>query len=535
MRMRCLCDVAQTLVSAASRLVSTLFGSARVSTRQARVLAPLFLLLLLPRLHAQQLTAAEVQSVVAAAASAAAGEGMAVVVVDRPGNVLAIFRRSQSTDLEVEKALTLARSGAFFSSDQTPLSSRTVRSISRPNFPEGIPNQAAGALYGIENTNRGCALNAPLLQPVPEPLSAKAAVLGKNATDARSDSTLYSLGIGTVPGGVPLFRNGATVIGGVGVSGLGDDNVGDLNEYAAVIGSAAFLVHLPLPDPGSVYIDGFRLPFVFFGPTLPSSAGVALKTPPGLTPGSPATDAQIVFGPLDGQFASEGWLVGPAPGQKLTVSDVTGIVDNAFETANLTRAGIRLPVGKRTRMVISVADLDGTILALYRMQDSTIFSIDVALSKARNVVYFSGPDRDTAELPGVPMNTAITNRSIGFGSQPFFTSGIFNSKPGPFYDTLYNLDTANPCTQGHQSKVNKDGTPNLNQSGIVFFPGSAPLYRNGVMVGGLGVSGDGVEQDDFVTSGGTPGFEAPPAIRADQILIRGVRLPYFKFPRNPEQ
>jgi hypothetical protein len=159
----------------------------------------------------------------------------------------------------------------------------------------------------------------------------------------------------------------------------------------------------------------------------------------------------------------------------------------------------------------------------------------VALSKARNVVYFSGPDRDTAELPGVPMNTAITNRSIGFGSQPFFPSGIFNSQPGPFYYTLFNLDSANPCTQGHQSKTNKDGTPNLNQSGIVFFPGSAPLYRNGVMVGGLGVSGDGVEQDDFVTSGGTPGFEAPPAIRADQILIRGVRLPYFKFPRNPEQ
>jgi hypothetical protein len=69
----------------------------------------------------------------------------------------------------------------------------------------------------------------------------------------------------------------------------------------------------------------------------------------------------------------------------------------------------------------------------------------------------------------------------------------------------------------------------------VFFPGSAPLYRNGAMVGGLGVSGDGVEQDDFVTNGGTPGFEAPVGIRADQVVIRGVRLPYFKFPRNPEQ
>jgi len=49
----------------------------------------------------------------------------------------------------------------------------------------------------------------------------------------------------------------------------------------------------------------------------------------------------------------------------------------------------------------------------------------------------------------------------------------------------------------------------------------------------LGVSGDGVDQDDYVTSVGTQGFEAPANIRADQIIDQGVRLPYFKFPRNP--
>jgi uncharacterized protein GlcG (DUF336 family) len=90
------------------------------------------------------------------------------------------------------------------------------------------------------------------------------------------------------------------------------------------------------------------------------------------------------------------------------------------------------------------------------------------------------------------------------------------------------MDTANPCTQGFQS-----GAANDKKSGIVFFPGSAGLYKNGILVGGLGVSGDGVDQDDFVTSAGTKGFEAPTAIRADQISINGVRLPYFKFPRNP--
>ena len=128
---------------------------------------------------------------------------------------------------------------------------------------------------------------------------------------------------------------------------------------------------------------------------------------------------------------------------------------------------------------------------------------------------------------GVAAGTGVSNRTIGFGAQSFFPSGIFKSTPGPFRD-LYLFDRANPCTQGRQPA-------GPNQSGIVFFPGSAPLYKGGRMVGGLGVSGDGVEQDDYVTAGGAEGFEVPDAIRADQVFIRGVRLPYWKFPRNPEQ
>ena len=78
------------------------------------------------------------------------------------------------------------------------------------------------------------------------------------------------------------------------------------------------------------------------------------------------------------------------------------------------------------------------------MHDSTIFSIDVALTKARNVVYFSGPNRDPRDLPGVPPLTAVTNRTIGFGSQSFFPSGIFNTNPGPFAD-LYASTSPTPA------------------------------------------------------------------------------------------
>jgi hypothetical protein len=78
----------------------------------------------------------------------------------------------------------------------------------------------------------------------------------------------------------------------------------------------------------------------------------------------------------------------------------------------------------------------------------------------------------------------------------------------------------------------------LNQNGIIFFPGSSPIYASpgGVfqLVGGLGVSGDGVDQDDVVTAAATAGFGPGGIImRADEVFVRGVRLPFQKFNRNP--
>src|SRR5262249_14678852 len=189
------------------------------------------------------------------------------------------------------------------------------------------------------------------------------------------------------------------------------------------------------------------------------------------------------------------------------------------------RAAIRLPLGSTTRMVISVSDLQGNLIAIFRMPDATVFSIDVSAAKARNMVYFPSTRLDPNDLPGVPPGTALTARTINFGAQPLYPPGQ-NPPPGPFFD-LFLRDTARPCTQGN------DTANRSNQNGVLFFAGSAPLYRDGVLIGGLGVSGDGVEQDEVVTDAGSRGFEPPANIRADNIFIRGARLPYFRFNRNP--
>jgi uncharacterized protein GlcG (DUF336 family) len=387
-----------------------------------------------------------------------------------------------------------------------------VRFISGIHFPPGVMNTDAAPLYGIENTNRGCTLAANYMpgQGV-SPSLALGGGTGPGIITGKAD-LLDSDPNAVNPGGVPIFRGGV-VVGGVGVAGAPHD----VAEYAAFAAATSNGFGPSPAAPGVVFINGIALPFVN-QTTRPAGANAGTFT------------GSFFVGPLasSGQ-PPEGDLVAPASGSLggLSASDVQQILNSAEATANQTTAVIRLPLGSKARMVIAVVDLDGTVIGLRRMADSTVFSIDVAVTKARNMVYFNSSSRTAADLNQVPGGTAVTNRTIGFGAQPFFPPGIDGSGPGPFFN-LYQQDAANPCTQGFQA-----GPPNANKSGIVFFPGSVGLYRNGTLVGGLGVSGDGVDQDDYVAAGGAAGFEAPAQIRADQLLINGVRLPYQKFPRNP--
>jgi len=513
------------------------------------------------------LTAADVATVVQNAVLAVDAP-MVVAVVDRPGNILAVFATPGAPTTAIgnfgntvsanELAVGLARTAAYFSNDQAPLSSRTVRYISGIHFPPGVAGTPNADLYGIENTNRGCTLSNNYLpgQMLNPSRSINGTQPGLGIITGKAD-TNDSQPFAVNPGGIPLFKGGPIgtpgvgVVGGVGV--VSTTSTGAVNnpvvEYAALSASAAsgFLNLSQVPPPGVVIVGGIALPFV-----------TQTTLPAGMLPGNMASLTNgMYFTPVSstcttntcpGVLPPEKYLVGPnastasVPGA-LAASDVAEIIQNAVNTALITRAVIRLPLDSHAEMTIAVSDLDGTLLGLYRMPDGTIFSTDVAASKARNVIWFS--TTGSRDLPGVPMGTAVTNRTISFGSMPLFPPGIDGSGPGPFFQ-LYLNDTANPCTQGSDPEIN--GMPNTNNmSGVVFFPGSLPLYRNGVLIGGLGVSGDGVDQDDFVTAGavdaacgaggpcGIPDFQAPVNIRADQVVIDNVRLPYQKFPRNPTE
>jgi uncharacterized protein GlcG (DUF336 family) len=256
---------------------------------------------------------------------------------------------------------------------------------------------------------------------------------------------------------------------------------------------------------------------------------------------------------LSGTPVPEGFLVTPHDGVGLTAAQVTQIIEAGVQQALATRAAIRAPKSVSTRMVFAVTDETGAVLGLFRMPDATIFSIDVAVAKARNVAYYANPLQlqPIDQAPGVPAGAAFTNRTFRFLAEPFYPEGINGTPPGPFsvlndggadlgsatlvgprlpssaFQSVLGHDAFFPQTNFH------DPFNVLNQNGIVFFPGSSPLYGGGLLVGGVGVSGDGVDQDDVVTAAAKAILDVPDNLRADQFFVRGVRLPFQKFNRQP--
>jgi uncharacterized protein GlcG (DUF336 family) len=347
---------------------------------------------------------------------------------------------------------------------------------------------------------------------------------------------------------LPSFKNGPNGVytGRIDLVGITLDVFGPHGNQ----GPAALLNAAKSFGLGQGTVNGIDLPI---SPSQPPPATLVPPHPPvSSIPNTPET--------RPGQIVPNGWLVTPHAGGNLTAADVIKIVADGVGRAEQTRAAIRLPINRITRMVFAVSDEAGNILGLYRMPDATIFSIDVAVAKARNVAYYN----DAAQLQpqdqvkGVAPGTALTARTFRYLTLPHFPEGQDNYPSGPFsilndggttfaakganvgpplpasaFQSVQGFDAFNPGTNFH-AKTNP-----ANQNGIVFFPGSSGLYKtiNGfsTLVGGLGVSGDGVDQDDVITYSASLGFRPGTGVtRADMVKVRGVRLPYTKFNRQPE-
>ncbi len=528
---------------------------------------------------AGNLSASEVQTIIAQAVSAAAqlGRAVTVAVTDREGNALGVFAMTgapattqfrgggpgptqvpdpltgfvpiglDGTRVPAKlAAISKAGTSSLFSTRGNAFTTRTAGFIIQEHFPPNVDFKPGGPLYGVQFSSLPCSdIKIPGLP----------------------------LGLSGDPGSSPIYKDGEAV-GGVGIEGDGvytvdrypADSDQPFEEVIAVSATRGFAAP-ELIRGDNILVDGIRLAY-FNVANAPAPATIAFGSLPGaVDPMFPIRGAQpsqftpAVVGGIAGEVDTRffPFISSPAvTANSLTAADVGVIVAHGAQQANITRAAIRQPLGSNARVTIAVVDPNGVVLGVFRQTDAPVFGFDVAVQKARTAVFFSsasagaslraagfGSYVDRALADGVRLDgsVALTDRAVGFLHRPFFPDGINNTAAGPFSRQLSEWSVFNVGLQLDLLKTNLQtvlsggvapctSTPSL-PNGLQIFPGSAPLYKNGVLVGAIGISGDGVDQDDLIAAAGNNGFAAPVAIRSDQVFVRGVRLPYLKFPRSP--
>lgn len=539
-----------------------------------------------------QLTKDDVETIVANAATEASriNPRAVIAVTDRDGFVLAVwdmggripspvpaFSLSDRSKIAVygklAGAITRAGTAAFLSSDQEAFTSRTAGFIIQQHFPPGVRNTPTGPLVGVGFSSLFFS-DVNFMKYIPNGFDGAALVPDTMSPGVRAPSVLLG-SLNDSPGGVPLYKLGH-LVGGIGVMGDNDPtNLApaaaiflkdtqtdattgfkegrDIDEFVALAGQTGFR-----PDRSihatKVLINGIRIPYVF--PHAEDIEDVHDPEPLG-SHGQPVRGltisvngvAQVIdldpkaspeaypykretFGDYEGEvrfpLRADPLINHPTRSKvggvarRLSRAEVEEAIKLAAHRALITRAGIRLPIGTSVKVFITVVanpDRAGEappILGVFRTGEATIFSWDVAVQKARTAIFFSNSQ------------LAMSSRTVGFLAQKFFPPGIDGREHGPYFGFQEAVSLKQSPRGGFP------GNPNL-PNGITIFPGGFPLYRDGKVVGAIGISGDGVDQDDIIGISGTKFFRPDPDIRADQFTYHGARLPYVKFPRDPER
>lgn len=521
-----------------------------------------------PNATAGNLTVGEVQTIISQAVSAAASlnRAVTVAVTDREANVLGVFvmtgapatttirsvgAAGQGLEALVAPAhlaaISKAGTGSLFSTTGNAFTTRTAGFIIQEHFPPGIAFRPGGPLYGVQFSSLPC-------------------------SDIKKPG--LPLGLSADPGGLPIYKDGVAV-GGVGVEGDGiytvdrDPRDSDQPFEEVIAASAVRGFEAPALVRGdNILVDGIRLPYSNVGGP-PAPTTIPFGSLPGAVLGAfPIQGAQTsafvpanvggVSGEVDTRFFPFVAGAAPAGSNALSAAEVQTIISRAAQQSNITRAAIRQPLGSNARVTIAVVDADGKVLGVFRQLDAPVFGFDVSVQKARTAAFLSnnsasallsgagfGSYASRANADGIKLDgtVAFTDRAVGFLHRPFLPDGINNTAAGPFSTELGAWSPFNVGLQLDLIRTNLlaaiggatvpcSTIPNL-PNGMQIFAGSVPLYKNRVLVGAVGISGDGIDQDDIIGAAGGNGFAPAPGIRSDQIFVRGVRLPFLKFPRSP--
>ena len=489
-------------------------------------------------------------------------------------------------------AISKAITGAYLSSEGNAFSTRTASQIVQENFNPGEINSPGGPLFGVQFSQFSC---SDLVRHRTEgTVGPKRSPLGLSADPG--GLPLYKAG--TVVGGIGVIADGAYGT---------DPNILDIDtavdELIAVAGARGFdapvdrradritadgrtlryvdseaLVSNPTNAPAFTAINGSA--GMLIGVDGYADAALAAGVAYGTQGSGYRPDTNPAFAGLNAYVLVDATNTNrypPVAGTDglLTAAEVTTILAEAIKVSNRARAQIRRPVGSPAQVTVSVVDTSGEVVGIIRTPDAPLFGTDVSLQKARTALLFSHPDAG-AELAARPApisayvaqlrafvsnptaladGIAYSNRAVGNLARPFFPDGINANPPGPLskpfaswspFSTGLQLDlSADKVGEALFGAVDRNCTGLTRAAnGIQIFPGSVPIYRGNQLVGAIGISGDGVDQDDMVAFLGLANAgvalatgigNAPAAIRADTIVPAGTgtRLRYVQCPQAP--
>jgi uncharacterized protein GlcG (DUF336 family) len=197
-----------------------------------------------------------------------------------------------------------------------------------------------------------------------------------------------------------------------------------------------------------------------------------------------------------------------ADGGRLTGANVEAVFAACQETAGATPSPLR-GGGKFTKMWCAVVNREGELRLIRATDtgeepgpvlssDAWRGSIEIAIAKAYTAVAFSSND------------LALDSKTIGLLARP---DGPGSTDPAAIgtnagVASLFGIGNTNLYRplEGARS-LNPDDRRGAKHHGIVTFAGGQPVYdcTTHHLIGAVGVSGDGVDQDDAVAKGAVTG------------------------------
>ena len=490
-------------------------------------------------------------------------------------------------------AIAKAATAAYLSSEGNAFSTRTASQIIQENFNPRERSQPSGPLYGVQFSQLPCSdvpnpvgLQGPKPSPIGFAGDPGGIPLYKNgrlvgSVGVMSDS-LYSIDL------------------------LITDTDEDQDELIAVGAAGAFMAP-PDRRGDRITADGRAFRFIDSeklasnpanAPPLRDIPGTVIAIPGffdgTIRRGTAFATPESGFRADTGPFASvNGHIIVDAANQNrfppragsdglLTAAEVTAMLKHSLAVTNRTRAQVRRPLGSAAHATAVVVDTNGVILGIARTPDGLVDATDVTTQKARTSAFFSRPDA-AALLESVPAaqyaatgetsrpgdyvararaflnnprafadGLAYSTRSIGNIHRPYFPDGIEGTEAGPLskpistwspFNVGLQLDLVNNAVLGRPQGVGCAFLPQI-PNGITIFPGGFPIYRGNQLVGGIGASGDGIDQDDMIAFLGlayagrelnTGIGHAPRELRSDTLEPKGpgTRLRYVQCPQSP--